>query len=298
LDPLPTAPPPAPPILRPRARAWLVLTRGSNLPTVWSNCLAGWWLGGAGGGGGRLLALTIGASALYTAGMFFNDYYDAGFDAKFRPERPIPAGLVRRQTVGRAGLAAVGAGAACLCPLGLTTAALTAALVCLILAYDRFHKRLAHGPLLMAGCRFLLYLLAASTAPRGVGLTALAGAAGLAAYVAGLSYLARGEGLPGRLPGWPWGLMAVPLPLALLPRQAVPWDPWRASLYAAPFALWLWRAWRKGCRPGARPPVADLLAGMALADLALAAPMPPVLPIAFISLFLLARWFQRRIPAT
>ena len=47
-----------------RARAWLVLSRGSNLPTVWSNCLAGWWLGGGWLGdpraGGRLAALLAG----------------------------------------------------------------------------------------------------------------------------------------------------------------------------------------------------------------------------------------------
>ena len=27
-------------------RTILILGRVSNLPTVWSNCLAGWWLGG------------------------------------------------------------------------------------------------------------------------------------------------------------------------------------------------------------------------------------------------------------
>ena len=33
--------------LRP-LRALLALSRVSHLPTVWSNCLAGWWLGGGG----------------------------------------------------------------------------------------------------------------------------------------------------------------------------------------------------------------------------------------------------------
>jgi hypothetical protein len=31
-----------------KLRTLLVLGRVSNLPTVWSNCLAGWWLGGGG----------------------------------------------------------------------------------------------------------------------------------------------------------------------------------------------------------------------------------------------------------
>src|SRR5260221_167869 len=31
-----------------KLRTLLILGRVSNLPTVWSNCLAGWWLGGGG----------------------------------------------------------------------------------------------------------------------------------------------------------------------------------------------------------------------------------------------------------
>ncbi len=43
-------------------RSLLILGRVSNLPTVWSNCLAGWLLSG-GGGAIRFVLLCLGASA-------------------------------------------------------------------------------------------------------------------------------------------------------------------------------------------------------------------------------------------
>src|SRR5262245_63623198 len=87
-------------------RTLLILGRVSNLPTVWSNCLAGWILGG----GGelfklplpdliRLAVLTAGATFLYVAGMYLNDAFDEQFDSQHRPERPIPSGAIRAATV-------------------------------------------------------------------------------------------------------------------------------------------------------------------------------------------------------
>src|SRR6059036_3657743 len=52
-------------------RTFLILGRVSNLPTLWSNCLAGWWLGGA-GNPEQLPLLVAGASLLYLSGMFLN----------------------------------------------------------------------------------------------------------------------------------------------------------------------------------------------------------------------------------
>ena len=72
-------------------RALLILGRVSNLPTVWSNCLAGWWLGG-GGNYANLLLLLLGATLLYAGGMFLNDAFDAEFDTQYRRARPIPSG--------------------------------------------------------------------------------------------------------------------------------------------------------------------------------------------------------------
>src|SRR5258706_9705876 len=78
----------------------LVLGRVSNLPTVWSNCLAGWWLSG-GGNYWKLPLLLLGMSALYTGGMFLNDAFDADFDRQRRPSRPIPSGKITPEIVWR-----------------------------------------------------------------------------------------------------------------------------------------------------------------------------------------------------
>jgi len=61
-----------------RLHTLLILGRVSNLPTVWSNCLAGWWLSG-GGNFWKLALLLAGASALYTGGMFFERRVRRGF---------------------------------------------------------------------------------------------------------------------------------------------------------------------------------------------------------------------------
>src|ERR1700733_832512 len=81
-----------------RLRTLLTLGRISNLPTVWSNCLAGWWLSG-GGNVWKLPLLFFGVSALYTGGMFLNDAFDEEFDRQRRPERPIPSGEISARAV-------------------------------------------------------------------------------------------------------------------------------------------------------------------------------------------------------
>ena len=70
----------------------LKLGRVSNLPTVWSNVLTGMALAGTATADGRLLILVASLSLFYVGGMFLNDAFDHDFDAKARPERPIPSG--------------------------------------------------------------------------------------------------------------------------------------------------------------------------------------------------------------
>ena len=88
----------------------LTLGRTSNLPTVWSNMLAGAVLSGAELAPGPLLLLMLCGSAFYEGGMFLNDAFDAELDAKQRPGRPIPAGLVSRKVVFTIGYGLLGAG--------------------------------------------------------------------------------------------------------------------------------------------------------------------------------------------
>src|SRR5580698_1400830 len=98
-------------------RTLLVLGRGSNLPTVWSNCLAGWWLSGA-GNYWKLISLLLGTSLLYTGGMFLNDAFDVDFDRQRRPERPIPSGKITVAEVWRYGFILLGLGLLFLVPCG------------------------------------------------------------------------------------------------------------------------------------------------------------------------------------
>ena len=74
-------------------RTLVIVGRMSNLPTVWSNCLAGWWLGGHENSANLPLCF-LGVSALYLGGMFLNDAFDADFDRQHRPERSIPSGAI------------------------------------------------------------------------------------------------------------------------------------------------------------------------------------------------------------
>jgi 4-hydroxybenzoate polyprenyltransferase len=146
-----------------RLRTLLVLGRVSNLPTVWSNCLAAWLLGG-GGPWRRFAVLCAGASLLYTGGMFLNDAFDADFDRRYRAERPIPSGQISPRMVWAVAWAMLVAGWLAILLLGMTAAIFGAMLVACIVVYDAIHKRTALAPLLMAACRLLLYLVAASAA--------------------------------------------------------------------------------------------------------------------------------------
>ncbi len=284
-----------------RMRGWLVLSRGSNLPTVWSNCLAGWWLGGYLPGGeswGRLAALILGASALYTAGMFLNDVFDEGFDRLHRPSRPIVAALVSRRAAMFAACGLLAAGTLLLGTLGWKTLLLAVALDALIVLYDWLHKRTSAGLALMAGCRCLLYPLAtaASSGPQlaagwGEGLL-------LAAYIFGLSALARGAHLPDRRPPrWPWLLLTLPVVCNALLAARLGGSNLVLVLY---LAFWLFRVFYSahGGRSGGR--VASLLAGIPFVDLSAVAACTVFLPWPgwFAVLFVLALVFQRFVPAT
>src|SRR5512134_3129572 len=131
------------------ARRWLrthlLLGRSSNLPTVWSNCVAGWLLGG-GGVWTDLGAVFAGATLLYTGGMYLNDAFDVQFDRQHRPERPIPRGDIRLETVWALGFTMLGAGVLCLFLFSTLTMILALMLSLFILIYDIVHKMVAFSP--------------------------------------------------------------------------------------------------------------------------------------------------------
>lgn len=282
----------------PSFRTLLILGRTSNLPTVWSNCLAGWWLAG-GGNLYKLPVLFVGATLLYLGGMFLNDAFDAEFDAQYRRERPIPSGAITATQVWRIGLFLLGAGLILLFVEGLATGILGILLVLCIVLYDAIHKIFVLSPILMAGCRFFLYVIAASTAKNGVNGWAIWCGIALAAYVLGLSFLARKENTRNEPPTWPCLLLVLPIVLAFFMNV----DGYRqnAILLSAVLALWCARSLRFAYRAAERNigrSVSGLLAGIVLVDLLAAADVPHDLGAVFIGLFLLALLFQRFVPAT
>lgn len=279
-------------------RTWLVLARASNLPTVWSNCVAGWLLGG-GGSTQFLTLLLLGTTCLYVGGMFLNDAFDADFDRQFRKERPIPAGLISAQAVWQSGVVWLVLGAACLIWMGRTPLIFTSLLTCCILLYDVVHKKTILAPVVMAGCRVFLILLAASTGAKGANGFAVWCAVVLGSYIAGLSYIARTESQPGPLRYWPCMFLAAPLVLGWLVGDC---DYRQCFLaFGAVSVLWtLWSLkpllWQTPKNVGAA--VSGLLAGIVWVDFIAVLDAPPIYRIIFPLLFVLARFFQKYIPAT
>ena len=150
-------------------RTLLRLGRISNLPTVWSNCLAGWWLGG-GGNFWKLPFLLLGTSVLYTGGMFLNDAFDADFDQQRRPERPIPSGKISIQLVWRLGFGQLGAGVFLLLFCSQMSGGAAILLALCILLYNFSHKIFTASPWLVGACRFWIYVLAGATGAGGQSL--------------------------------------------------------------------------------------------------------------------------------
>lgn len=284
---------------RRKGRAWLVLGRVSNLPTVWSNCLCGWLLGG-GGSPWTLGAMGLGATLMYVGGMYWNDAFDARFDRQHRRERPIPSGQVTEAFVWRAGgwLLGLGGGVMVLAGSGWGTVVLSLLLLGCIVVYDAIHKLVAFSPLIMAGCRFLLLLAAASSGAEGVTGMAVWAALALAGWIVGLSYVARRESAQGTIAWWPLGALALPVGLSGLVNDG---DlRWRGLVLSAGLVAWaLWclkSAWRVEHRNLGRT-VSGLLAGICLVDW-LAAPTLGWGGLVFAGLFVLALATQRYVPAT
>ncbi len=286
--------------LRVRLRPWWVLGRVSNLPTVWSNCLAAWLLSG-GGPAHRFWAVLFGGTLVYVGGMFLNDACDAGFDRRYRRERPIPSGTVPEAWVWLAAGLALVSGFACYAALGGAPFHLGFLLVLAVIVYNASHKLIPFSPLVMALCRYLLFMAAGSAAVGGAaGLTAWSALA-LAAYVVGLSYVAKVESAAGALAWWP--LLALILPLVLA-AFANPPGLWRHSVVLAPVALfvvWTLRSLShllRGRPEGARNCVSGLLAGIVLVDLVAVMPGPFPWGVIFLLHFVAALVLQRFVPAT
>jgi 4-hydroxybenzoate polyprenyltransferase len=280
-------------------RTLLVLGRVSNLPTVWSNCLAGWWLAG-GGNSWKLPFLFLGVSFLYTGGMFLNDAFDENYDRARRAERPIPAGKIPAGLVWRFGFAQLALGIFLLLFCGKVAFAAAILLAIFILLYDFTHKFFTASPWLMGACRFWVYVIAGATSFRGLtGWPIFCGVA-LALYVVGLSYVARRESFRGAIPHWPLIFLAAPVVLSMLMNTG---DFRLRALWISPVlilwvAYWVKPIFGRGEMNVGRI-VSNLLAGIVFVDwLAIAPQSPRALGLLFLAMFGLTKWLQKFVPAT
>jgi 4-hydroxybenzoate polyprenyltransferase len=285
---------------QPNWRTLLILGRTSNLPTVWSNCLAGWLLGGGGGDLAGLFLVCIGATCLYTGGMFLNDAFDVEFDRRYRKERPISTGAISVDEVWRWGFGLLGGGTVILVLVRPTTGALAVLLLFCIVLYDAIHKLITFSPVVMAACRFFLYLVAASVAIHGVAGLVIWSALALGAYIIGLSFLARTESTKGALSYWPCYLLLMPIVLGIFVNG--PGYQSRALALSLVVGLWVTRCltfalWTS--EPNVGRAVSGLLAGIVLVDLLAVCGGESVwIGLIFVVLFLAALLFQRFVPAT
>jgi len=277
-------------------RALLVLGRVSNLPTVWSNCLAGYILGG-GGDPNLFIVLCTGASCVYVGGMYLNDAFDADFDKIERPERPIPKGTISVWKVWCLAFMWLSGGMVILALLGKLAFTMALALLGNIIMYDAYHKQIAFAPVLMGLCRLFLVIMSAAAAASGPDGMTLWCAVALGIYVTGVSFLARLEYQPGARKYWAGLLLFAPVLLALLANDGEFFA--RGCFMAVILFLWIFYclllAFNRGRQLGRA--VSGLLAGIALVDMAAVGPIVQEIVLVFPALFLAALILQKVVPA-
>jgi hypothetical protein len=280
-------------------RTHLVLGRVSNLPTVWTNALAGAVLAGAGLSWPALVLVMLALSLLYIGGMYLNDAFDAEIDARERPSRPIPSGAIAHGLVSTLGAGFLAAGVLLAVPLGLGPALAGVALAAAVVLYDWLHKRTALAPLLMGACRFLSYLVAALAAG-GLTNAALIGGIGLFAHTIGLTYAAKQEAYDRVERAWPLAVLALPALVGL-------WFALASGSLAALVLLGLYAGWSVGCvrllfrRAQGDVPraVVRLIAAIALYDAVMvAAAGAPALALLALAGFFATLALQRVAPGT
>ena len=282
-------------------RAWLVLGRVSNLPTVWTNVYAAWLLsGGPLAWTASLGWLLLGASLIYVGGTTLNDFFDVAFDREYRKERPIPSGALSRVTVGIGCALYFVSGSAAVLVGARGSWIFLACLIVAIVLYDYRHKEWVGSVFVMGACRFFLSLLAASCVTSSIALPVWIHATTLFAYIVGLSFTARGESRSQSVMRWPLGLLAFPIAGALW--LGLPEFSWAMALACGLFlgavsiSLKLLKRGEDPARIGKS--VALMLATIALADAMFLTGSGVVAALLGVAGFVLAQLFQHVIPAT
>ena len=315
-------------------KSWLVLTRCSNLPTVWSNVISGWLLGMAAviqtptvvvpsALSRTLFMLLLGISLLYVAGMILNDVFDYEWDCANRPERPLPSGLISRSKAKWVGFIILFSGAAlAVFSVGIffnpSIFVTTTLLVIFILAYDVAHKGNPLAPIVMGACRALLPIIGFMVATiDGIYVQpnivyVYAGVLGIYTYA--LTWVAKYELTPAKNSYWIERLLfLIPLPLIVYGNYTY-WSLGALIFYV----LWIIFSNRRHPTPsGISARVADRIAAFSLLDSIVSGavllmiapfcgtePMVQVKEVAWLALlaplicFGMTLWLRKFIPST
>lgn len=277
-------------------QTFLKLGRVSNLPTVWTNALAGAVLAGH---PSVLSILIVGISLtlFYTGGMWLNDAFDAEIDAKERKNRPIPMGEIGVGTVFAIGYGMLGVGIFLAFAFGMKAGLAGIALAIAVILYDWLHKRTVLSPVIMGTTRFFSYILAALAVAEVTGSVILGGL-GLLAYIIGLTYAAKQEAYDQLDRVWPLAVLAIPLVYALAQTGAAMLALliWVGLLIVVLAALRLLFRRNKGDVPRA---VVTMIAGISLYDAVLIAALGhPVLALLAVAGFALTLVLQRVVSGT
>ena len=278
----------------------LRLGRISNLPTIWTNVLAGSVIAGGNVDGDRIVLILIAMTAFYVGGMYLNDFFDRFVDARDRPGRPIDAGEIHANTVLLIGFGLLALGIALLKSFGPKAILCGVLLAGVIVLYDVWHKGNTLSPIVMGLCRALVYIGTGVAVTGSISNALLIGAAALACHVAGITYAAKQESLDrvGNL--WPLVLLAVPL-LVALPALFNGWITVVAFILLLGADAVAIRLLVKRPSRGAVPlAVSGMIAAICLVDaLAIALGGGGILIVAICALgYPLTRLFQRAIPGT
>ena len=183
--------------MNPRLRAYGQLVRLPNLVTAMADSVAGYFFaGGSLTHWPTIVGLAVASVSLYAGGVALNDVCDAGRDARARPDRPIPAGLIARQHAGVVAVALLVSG--CLFAAMTSQRALPVALLLAtaIVLYDTVTKSTPIAPFMMGLCRTLNLALGITVAT--ATLTAAHGlaSAAIGLYVTSVTVFARSEAGP------------------------------------------------------------------------------------------------------
>lgn len=283
-------------------RAWLDLTRASNLPTVWSNVATGATVAVAAGGleagwalAGRVALAALSGSLIYCFGTAHNEVRDADRDLTVRAGKPIPSGRISKRAARSFAYACllVGVAASGVLSSQVLYAALLTGLCSML--YNREHASHATSVLWLGLCRGLLYGMGAFATGREHVPELFWPAVSLIGYTSHLTLLARVESRPG---GRVRARAALPLPLwGLLMLLSI--GDGSLAVYAAlwaPFAVWVWAGVRTALRGRAVPAVMSWIAGMCLLDAAVVAWAGEFwMMLVPAAMFVLTRLAQRRV---